>query len=209
MKMKDLAVEFKRAVWAVILLAVLLCGIYPLAVWGFGQLIFSEKANGSLLKSERKITGSVLIGQPFTSPAYFHSRPSAVAYAGSAAVSGGSNLGPLSKTLSEQATVRIANYRKENGLSASFPIPADAITASASGLDPHISPQNAFAQAARVAMARGMSAARVLKIIRSCLEGKQLGIFGEKRVNVLLLNLALDGRKQCYNQFEHGPGKSE
>jgi K+-transporting ATPase ATPase C chain len=192
MKMKDLAVEFKRAVWAIILLSILLCGIYPLAVWGIGQLFFSEKANGSLLKREKEIIGSVLIAQQFTSPAYFHSRPSAVAYACSGALSGGSNLGPLSRALIDQATARIINYRKENGLSAAFLIPADAITASASGLDPHISPANACAQAARVARARGLSKNQVRQVIQSVIEERQLGIFGEKRVNVLFLNLALD-----------------
>jgi K+-transporting ATPase ATPase C chain len=195
MKMKDLANELKRALLAVILLSILLCGIYPLAVWGIGQWFFSEKANGSLLKSGQRIVGSVLIGQQFTSPAYFHSRPSAVAYAGSEAVSGGSNLGPLSKALIEQAMVRIKNFRKENGFPAALPVPADAITASASGLDPHISPANAFAQAARVARARGLNENQIMQMIRHATEEKQLAIFGDKRVNVLLLNLELAGQK--------------
>jgi len=190
--MKILAGEIKRAIIAVILLTILLGGIYPLAIWVSGQLFFSEKANGSILKREQKIAGSVLIGQQFTSPAYFHSRPSAVAYASSGANSGGSNLGPLSKSLFEQVTTRITNYRKENGLPASFPVPADAFTASASGLDPHISPADAYMQAARVARARGLSKNQVLQIIRRGMEGRQLGIFGEKRINVLLLNLTLD-----------------
>lgn len=195
MKMKDLANELKRALLAVILLTILLCGIYPLAVWGIGQCFFSEKANGSLLKSGQRIVGSVLIGQQFTSPANFHSRPSAVAYSGSEAISGGSNLGPLSRTLFEQTRTRITNYRKENGLPADFPVPADAITASASGLDPHISPDNAYAQAARVARARGLNENQIMRMIRHATEEKQFAIFGEKRVNVLLLNLALAGQK--------------
>jgi len=193
--MKTWASEFTRAVLAVILLSILLCAIYPLAVWGIGQLFFSEKANGSLLKKEQKITGSVLIGQQFTSPAYFHSRPSAVAYASSGAISGGSNLGPLSKSLHEQATMRIKNYRQENWLPDSFPIAADAVSASASGLDPHISPANAYAQAARVARVRGLRKDQILHMIQRSMEERQLGIFGEKRVNVLLLNLALDKQK--------------
>ncbi len=193
--MKALAGEIKRAAWAVILLTILLCGIYPLAIWGIGQLLFSEKANGSILVREKGIVGSVLIAQRFTSPAYFHSRPSAVAYASSAADSGGSNLGPLSKLLHDQLMARINNYRRENGLAASFPIAADAVSASASGLDPHISPANAFSQAARVAGARGLSRDQVMSMIRLHLEERQLGIFGEKRVNVLLLNLALDGHE--------------
>jgi K+-transporting ATPase ATPase C chain len=195
MKMKNLVNELKRALLAVILLSILLCGLYPLAVWGIGQWFFSEKANGSLLKSGQRIVGSVLIGQQFTSPAYFHSRPSAVAYAGSEAISGGSNLGPLSRALFEQTMTRTMNYRKENSLPAAFPVPADAITASASGLDPHISPDNAYAQAARVARARGLNENQIVGMIRQAMEKKQLAIFGENRVNVLLLNLALAGQK--------------
>lgn len=190
--MKILAGEIKRAIIAVILLSVLLGVIYPLAVWSIGQLFFSEKANGSILKREQKIAGSVLIGQQFTSPAYFHSRPSAVAYASSGANSGGSNLGPLSKLLREQVAIRIKNYRQENWLPDSFPIAADAVSASASGLDPHISPANAYAQAARVARVRGLRKDQILHMIRRSMEERQLGIFGEKRINVLLLNLTLD-----------------
>lgn len=193
--MKAWACEIKRAVVAVIMLSILLCVIYPLAVWGIGQLFFSEKANGSMLVREKKIVGSVLIAQPFTSPVYFHSRPSAVAYASSGAASGGSNLGPLSNSLNEQVTTRIKNYRQENGLAGAFPIAAGAVSASASGLDPHISPADAYAQAARVARARGLSQGQVLSMIRRHLEGRQLGIFGEERVNVLLLNLALDANE--------------
>jgi len=193
--MKAWAREIKRAVVAVILLAILLCVIYPLAIWGIGQLFFSENANGSMLVRGNEIVGSVLIAQPFTSPVYFHSRPSAVAYAGSGAASGGSNLGPLSNSLNEQVAARMKNYRRENGLAGADPIPAGAVSASASGLDPHISPADAYAQAARVARARGLSQGHVLDLIRRHLEGRQLGIFGEKRINVLLLNLSLDGRK--------------
>jgi potassium-transporting ATPase KdpC subunit len=193
--MKAWAGEIKRAVLAVILLSILLCVIYPLAVWGIGQLFFSEKANGSMLVREKEIVGSILIAQQFTSPVYFHSRPSAVAFASSGANSGGSNLGPLSNSLNEQVTTRIKNYRQENGLADAFPIAADAVSASASGLDPHISPANAYSQAARVARARGLSQDQVLSMIRLHLEERQLGIFGEKRVNVLLLNLALDGHE--------------
>jgi K+-transporting ATPase ATPase C chain len=187
--------EFKRAVLAVMLLALLLGGIYPLAIWGIGQLLFSEKANGSLLKRGQETIGSVLIGQQFASRAYFHSRPSAVAYASSRVASGGSNLGPLSRSLYEQATVRILNYRKENSLPDDFPIAADAVSASASGLDPHISPADAAIQAARVAKARGWNIKRVRLWIQRIQEPRQLVIFGEKRINVLLLNLALDGQK--------------
>lgn len=193
--MKAMAGELKTAALAVILLTILLCGIYPLAIWGIGQLFFPEKANGSLLKNDQEIAGSVLIAQPFTSPAYFHSRPSVVDYGCSRANSGGSNLGPLSKTIHEKTMIRTRNYREENRLAAAFPIAADAVSASASGLDPHISPADASAQATRVARARGLSKEQVLRMIQHYMEAQQLGVFGEKRVNVLLLNLALDGRK--------------
>lgn len=193
--MKNLAEELLRAAAAVILLAIVLCVLYPLAVWGVGQLFFAEKANGSLLGKEQRIIGSALIGQRFSSPGYFHPRPSALAYAGSEAISGGSNLGPLSRALIEQAAARAMAYRKENGLTAFSPIPVDAFSASASGLDPHISPANARAQSARVARARGMSSDRIMQMIRRATEAKQLALFGEKRVNVLLLNLALDGKQ--------------
>jgi K+-transporting ATPase ATPase C chain len=193
--MRALAGEFKRAFLAVILLSLLLGGIYPLAIWGIGQLLFPEQANGSLLKREAGIVGSALIGQQFTSPAYFHSRPSAVAYAGSGAMSGGSNLGPLSRLLHEQAALRTAKYREENGLPATFPVAAGAVSASACGLDPHISPADAAAQAARVARVRGLDKGLVLQMIRRHTEERQLGILGEKRVNVLLLNLELAGQR--------------
>lgn len=193
--MKALTGEIKRAVLAVVLLSILLCGIYPLAVWGIGQLFFPHNANGSLLDNHGKTSGSTLIGQEFTSPSYFHSRPSAVDYAVAAAASGGSNLGPLSAALHEQTRTRIREYRMENGLPPASPIAADAVSASASGLDPHISPADAVAQAARVARARGLGESQVLRLIRLHLEQRQLGILGEKRINILLLNLALDGRQ--------------
>ena len=193
--MKTFAGECKRAVLAVALLSILLGGIYPLAVWGIGQLLFPRQANGSLLEREKKIGGSALVAQPFTSPAYFHPRPSAVGYAVSGVRSGGSNLGPLSRRLHEQAMTRIMNYRKENRLSADSRIAVDAVSASASGLDPHISPANAIAQAARVARARGMRKEQVLRLIQLHREGRQLGLLGEERVNVLLLNLSLAGQE--------------
>jgi K+-transporting ATPase ATPase C chain len=194
--MKAWVSEFKRAASAVILLSVLLGGIYPLAVWSIGQLLFPDRANGSLLTRRDGTVGSALIAQPFAAAVYFHSRPSAIDYACSRANSGGSNLGPLSTSLSEQVAARSDHYRLENGLPTGFPIPGDALSASASGLDPHISPANASAQAARVAKARDLDKGQVLQMIRHIMEDRQLGIFGGKRINVLLLNLALDGRKQ-------------
>jgi K+-transporting ATPase ATPase C chain len=193
--MKTFAGECKRAMLAVALLSILLGGIYPLAVWSIGQLLFPGRANGSLFEREQKIGGSALVAQPFTSPAYFHPRPSAVDYAVSGVRSGGSNLGPLSGRLYEQVMDRLMNYRKENRLPAAARIAADAVTASASGLDPHISPANAIAQADRVARARGMKKEQVLRLIQFHREGRQLGILGEERVNVLLLNLSLAGQE--------------
>jgi K+-transporting ATPase ATPase C chain len=190
--MKNLATDLLRAAAAVVLLAIVCCALYPLAVWGFGRIFFAEKADGSLLRKEQRIIGSALIGQRFASPEYFHPRPSAVAYAASEAISGGSNRGPLSRALLDGAAARAQAYREENGLPASFPIPVDALNASASGLDPHISPANAQAQAARVARARGVGIDRIRRMIRRATEEKQLAILGERRVNVLLLNLAMD-----------------
>jgi len=190
--MKTFFGEFTRAVIAVSLLALLLCVIYPLATWGVGQLLFPVKANGSLLKNGQQTLGSVLIAQRFASPAYFHPRPSAVEYAGQKAGSGGFNQGPLSRGLIERLELAASRYRAENDLAPGTQIPSEAVTASASGLDPHISPADAASQAGRVAKARGWSTEHVLGLIRQVRERRQLGIFGEERVNVLRLNLALD-----------------
>lgn len=158
-----------------LVLLVLTCGIYPAAVWAIGQVAFHDRANGSLVARDGHVIGSTLIGQSFTSDRYFHSRPSAVDY--NAQGSGGSNLGPTSKKLRDRIT---------RGA------PVDAITTSASGLDPHISPENARAQSSRVARARGIDESRVVALIARHTEGRFIGIYGEPRVNVLQLNLALD-----------------
>ena len=151
------------------------------------------RANGSAVAREGVIVGSDLIGQMFRSPAYFHPRPSAAGAGYDARRSGGTNLGPLSKELIETVGRRAAAYRLENGLPAGTPVPADAVMASGSGLDPHISPENARRQAGRVARARGIPEASVLRRIEAWTEGRTLGVLGEPRVNVLRLNLALDG----------------
>ena len=192
--MKELLAEFRASVVATLLLAVLCCGLYPVIVWGIAQAAFPDKANGSLLKAGGKVVGSSLIGQGFKGPEYFHPRPSAAGQGYDAASSGGTNLGPTSKRLIEDVRSRVAAYRAENGLPPDTPVPADAVTSSASGLDPHISPANASHQAARIAAARGMAKEDVLKKVRAHTEGRTLGIFGEPRVNVLMLNLDLDGR---------------
>ena len=194
--MKDLIAELRAAVAAMLLLAVLCCGIYPAIVWAVGQGLFSDKANGSLVRVGGNVVGSSLLAQGFAGPSYFHPRPSAAGKGYDAAASSGTNLGPLSKTLTEAIAQRIAAYRTDNGLAPDAPVPADAATCSASGLDPHISLANAELQAQRVARARGLDRAAILRTIAAHTEGRDLGLFGEPRVNVLLLNLDLDGAKQ-------------
>ena len=192
--MSALVTDLRRSIVLTALLAVLCCGFYPLAVWGVARSIFPGNAGGSLLREGEAVIGSRLIGQAFSSPSYFHPRPSAAGAGYDAAASGGSNLGPLSKKLLDDVGGRIAQYRRENGLSEGALVPADAVTASASGLDPHISPANARFQAPRVAAARGMPAEAILERVALHTEGRTFGLLGEPRVNVLELNLDLDGR---------------
>ena len=191
--MKPWLSEFRTSLLAVPALAVILCGLYPLAVWVLAHGLFPSRADGSLVVRAGEIRGSSLIAQRFTAPGYFHSRPSAAGNGWDAGRSGGSNLGPLSKDLSEIVRRRGADYRTENGLPAGTLVPADAVTASASGLDPHISLKNAVFQARRVAGARGLTESYVRAFIEERAEGRSLGFLGEPRVNVLALNLALDG----------------
>jgi len=179
--------HIKISIRITIALLVITCGLYPLAVWGIGQVAFRDKANGSLITRNGKLIGSSLIGQNFTGPRFFHGRPSSSGYDPSA--SGGTNWGPTSKKLLDAITDRTTKYadtKLSNG------IPADAVTASCSGVDPHISVANAQSQAARVARANHLPIERVRQMIAAHTEGRFLGIFGEPRVNVLLLNLALD-----------------
>jgi potassium-transporting ATPase KdpC subunit len=190
--MKDLITELRISVVAVVSFAIILCGIYPLLVWLCAQGFFPAKANGSLIMRKGKITGSSLISQGFTNAQYFHPRPSAAGQGYDAASSGGSNLGPISKKLMEDVRQRMIDCRKENGLPDNVPIPADAVTGSASGLDPHISVNNALMQAARVAKIRGLSEKTVLAEIERYTEGRDIGFLGESRVNVLMLNMDLD-----------------
>jgi len=191
--MKNLFAELRVALIATISLAVVVCAIYPAIVWVLSQGFFSAEANGSLIMRGGKITGSNLIGQGFVDSKYFHPRPSAAGSGYDAAGSGGSNLGPTSKKLVDGVKQRVLDYRTENGLTPDVLVPADAVTASASGLDPHISVKNAYLQAPRVAKARDLSEKTVFREITVYTESRDLGLFGEPRVNVMKLNVALDG----------------
>jgi K+-transporting ATPase ATPase C chain len=193
MNMRALLKELRISLVATLCLAMLLCGIYPMFVWGLAQGIFTREANGSLIVKDGKTAGSNLLAQGFAGAKYFHPRPSAAGSGYDAAGSGGSNLGPLSKKLTNDTAQRVRDYRDENGLAPGVRIPADAVSASGSGLDPHISPENALLQAPRVARARGWSEEIVIGKIKAHTEGRTLGVFGQPRVNVLMLNLDLDG----------------
>ena len=193
--MKSLFTEIRAAVVVTLALAVVCCGLYPLVVFGVGQVLFRDKANGSLIvDATGKLRGSKLLGQPFTADNYFRPRPSAAGSGNGydAANSSGSNLGPTSQRLRDSIAQNVADYRSQNGLPTNAPVPADAVTASASGLDPHISPQNAALQAPRVAKARRLDLEKVRALIRQHTQSPNLGFLGEPAVNVLQLNLALD-----------------
>ncbi|HTA47266.1 MAG TPA: potassium-transporting ATPase subunit KdpC [Bryobacteraceae bacterium] len=181
--------ELRPAILITIVLTILTGIAYPLAMTGVGQALFHKQANGSLIVRDGKVIGSEIIGQNFTKPEYFHPRPSQNMY--DAANSGGSNLGPTNPALADRLTKDAAAFRKDNP-DFTGPIPADAITASASGLDPDITPANASAQSARVAKARGASLDAVQNLIAANTQGRDLGVLGESRVNVLKLNMALD-----------------
>jgi K+-transporting ATPase ATPase C chain len=191
--MKAILSELRSAVLVTLVLAVICCGIYPLIVFGLGQALFSEKANGSLIVDAKGVVkGSRLIGQQFTGEKYFHSRPSAAGNGYDSTSSGGSNLGPTSQKLRDSIAQNVSDYRSQNGLPTNAPVPADAVTASGSGLDPHISPENAELQAPRVAKARGLALEKVRALIARYTDQADLGVLGEPGVNVLELNLALD-----------------
>jgi K+-transporting ATPase ATPase C chain len=191
--MKNFFAELRSAVLVTVMLAVVCCGLYPLVVFGLGQALFAQKANGSLIvDSTGAVRGSRLVGQQFTGEKYFHSRPSAAGNGYDATSSGGSNLGPTSQKLRDSIAQNVSDYRNQNGLATNAPVPADAATASGSGLDPHISLENAQTQAARVAKARGLEQEKVQSLIAQHTDGAGFGLLGEPGVNVLELNLALD-----------------
>lgn len=182
------------AIALTIFFTVIVCGIYPLVVWGLAQLFFPYHANGSLIENRaHMVIGSEFIGQNFSAAKYFHSRPSAAgAYGYDALSSGGSNLGPTSQKLIDAIKMRVQAYRAENALLPDALVPVDAITASASGLDPHISMPNALLQAPRVAQARHLDVNTVKREIVKATAQPWFGILGDPGVNVLKLNLALD-----------------
>ena len=184
--------ELKPAILITIVMTILTGILYPLAVTGIAQELFPKQANGSLIENNGKVIGSELIGQNFAKPEYFHPRPSAAGSNGyDASSSGGSNLGPTNPALADRLKKDAETFRKDNPDYAG-PIPADAITTSASGLDPEITPANAIAQADRVAKARAASVDSVRSLVGANTDSRQLGVLGEPRVNVLKLNIALD-----------------
>jgi potassium-transporting ATPase KdpC subunit len=182
---RNLVVAILMTVATTLLLGI----VYPLVVTGIAQAVFPDKANGQLIERDGRIVGSRLIGQAFSSPGYFRSRPSAAGTGYDAANSGGTNLGPTNKKLIDAVKTSVDAARKEN---ASVAVPIDLVTSSASGLDPHLSPASAAFQVPRVARERGVSAADVQRLVDGHTDGPQLGFLGEPVVNVLELNLALD-----------------
>jgi K+-transporting ATPase ATPase C chain len=186
--MKQLLIALK----ATLILTVLTGVMYPLLVTGLAKTLFPAKAGGSMIRAGGRTVGSELIGQRFTKPEYFHGRPSAAGNDGyDAAGSIGSNLGPTSQKLADRVTADMKKFREENP-AVKGEVPGDAVTASGSGLDPHVSPDAAAAQVARVAAARGMTEEAVRSVVAANTEDRQVGVLGEARVNVLKLNLALD-----------------
>jgi K+-transporting ATPase ATPase C chain len=188
--MNKITDDLKTAMLLFIAFSLLTGLIYPLFMTGVIQIAMPKQASGSLIVVDGKIVGSELIGQNFTSPSYFHGRPSAVNYAGNG--SGASNFGPTNKNLMEQVRQRISEVRTENNLSSNATVPSELVLTSGSGLDPHISMEGAMLQVPRVAVARGIPESEVKVLVYQHIEPAQFGIMGQERVNVLNLNLALD-----------------
>ena len=189
----NLMKQIYPAVAITVVLTVFLGLVYPVVVTGLAYVIFPAKAQGSLIEKDGKIIGSRLIGQPFSGPGYFHSRPSAAGTGYDGSASAGTQLGPTSRKLLETNVKTAADSLREDN--PTLPIPVDLVTASASGLDPHITPAAARFQIPRVARERAISEEEVRRLVRGHTEGRQFGLLGEPRVNVLELNLALDERQ--------------
>ena len=192
--MKTFLKELWTSIVATVVLCVVVSGVYPVVIWGIGQVLFPHQANGSLVQNNGQIVGSELLAQGFSGAKYFHPRPSNAGTGYDSTSSGGSNLGPTSQKLMDGIKANIAQYRQENSLPAEALVPADAVTASGSGLDPHISLQNALLQVPRVAKERGISEEAVRGEVTKATDKALLGIGGDPGVNVLKLNLALDTR---------------
>jgi potassium-transporting ATPase KdpC subunit len=191
--MKTFLTELKTSLLLTLVLAVLLCGVYPLAVWAGAQTLFADKANGSLVTDkDGTVRGSLLLAQNFSSDKYFQPRPSAAGTGYDATSSSGTNFGPTSQKLSDNIKAAVIAYRTTNGLPADAVVPADAVTSSGSGLDPHISLANASLQIARVSRARNLTPAQVQSLVAQASQERDWGILGEPTVNVLQLNRSLD-----------------
>ena len=185
--------QVRPALLALVAFTVITGVAYPLLVLGIGQVLFPDRANGSLIEVDGTVVGSELIGQGFAAPEYFHPRPSAAGGGYDGAASSGSNLGPSNPVLLDAMAQRVIDYRALNGLSDDVEVPVDAVTSSGSGLDPHISVANAQLQAPRVADERDMTVDAVLEVVQDHIDERALGVLGDPGVNVLELNLALDG----------------
>ena len=200
---------FLKELWTSILATVVLCivvsGIYPILIWGVGQLLFPHQANGSLVERNGQILGSELLAQGFSGAKYFHPRPSAAGTGYDPLNSGGSNLGPTSQKLIDGVKANATQYRQENGLPPEAVVPADSVTASGSGLDPHISLQNAQLQIPRVAKERGLTEELVRGEVAKATDNPLLGLGGDPGVNILKLNLALDVLTQKSGLAEKQP----
>jgi len=190
--MRALIRQLRPAILTMVMFT-LICGVaYPLLSTAIGRVAFHQKADGSLIRRNGVVVGSELIGQTFADPKYFQSRPSAAGGGYDGTASSGSNLGPTNPDLLDAVQRRVIDYRAANGLAADAPVPVDAVTASGSGLDPHISVANAQIQAARVAQVRGVAVDVVLGLVKQYTDNRSLAVLGEPGVNVLRLNLALD-----------------